>query len=111
MTAIRAPAQLARRALERGSLYAAQAQRHLDSIVASSGRLEALLSKLLDVSPMRLAGPSASLEWMDLAALSFHIFDWPRVMALVRAGRTVARMHVCRTGALAVVDDYLCRQL
>jgi two-component system, chemotaxis family, CheB/CheR fusion protein len=70
LSAIRGTAQLARRALDRGTLDAAQAQRHLDNIVASTGRLEALLTDLLDVSRMRVQGLSASLAWMDLAALA-----------------------------------------
>jgi len=70
LTTIRGTAQLARRALDRGTLFAAQAQRHLDNIVAATGRLEALLSDLLDVSRMRVDGLSASLAWMDLAALA-----------------------------------------
>jgi signal transduction histidine kinase len=70
LTAIRGTAQLARRALDRGTLDAAQAQRNLDNIVASTGRLEALLTDLLDVSRMRVQGLSARLEPMDLAALA-----------------------------------------
>jgi signal transduction histidine kinase len=49
LTAIKGTAQLARRALDRGTLDAAQAKRHLDNIVASTGRLEALLGELLNV--------------------------------------------------------------
>jgi signal transduction histidine kinase len=70
LAAIRGTAQLARRAVDRGTLDATQAQRHLDNIVASTGRLEALLTDLLDVSRMRVQGLSASLAWMDLAALA-----------------------------------------
>jgi signal transduction histidine kinase len=70
LTAIRGTAQLARRALDQGTLDATQSQRHLDNIIASSGRLEALLTDLLDVSRMRAEGLSASLASMDLAALA-----------------------------------------
>jgi len=69
LTAIKGRAQLATRALDPAALDPAQARRHLDTIVAASGRLEGLLTDLLDVSRMRAQGPSARLESMDLAAL------------------------------------------
>lgn len=70
LTTIKGVAQLATRVLDRGALDPAEARRHLGNIVASAGRLEALLTDLFDVSRMRAEGLSAQVRTMDLAALA-----------------------------------------
>jgi signal transduction histidine kinase len=70
LTTIKGMAQLVARGLERGEMDAAKVRRQVSGIVAASGRLETLLTDLLDVSRLRTEGLSARLEPMDLAALA-----------------------------------------
>jgi PAS domain S-box-containing protein len=53
VAAVKATAQLAQRAIERGTFDAARIQRHLEGISRASDRLSSLVEDLLDVSRLR----------------------------------------------------------
>jgi PAS domain S-box-containing protein len=69
LTVILARAQMALHLVGDGTPEAAQVRHQAEAIVAAAGRLEALLTDLLDVSRMRTGALSAQFERMDLAAL------------------------------------------
>jgi signal transduction histidine kinase len=69
VAAVKATAQLAQRAIERGSLDVARTTRHLESIARSADRLGGLLEDLLDVSRLRTGQLKLRQQTVELDAL------------------------------------------
>jgi PAS domain S-box-containing protein len=75
VAAIKATAQLAERAIRRGSLDPERTTRHLQSIARSSDRLGALIEDLLDVSRLRTGRLVIRRQTLDLGPLIQEVVD------------------------------------
>jgi PAS domain S-box-containing protein len=69
VAAVKATAQLAQRAIQRGQFDAARTMRHLETIARATDRLTALVEDLLDVSRLRTGQLQLRPEVLDLRPL------------------------------------------
>jgi PAS domain S-box-containing protein len=69
VAAVKATAQLARRAIQRGQFDAARTTRHLETIARAADRLASLVEDLLDVSRLRTGQLQLRTERLDLKPL------------------------------------------
>ena len=75
VAAVKATAQLAQRAIERGNFDAPRIQRHLESISRASDRLSNLVEDLLDVSRLRTGQLRLRRQVVDVAPIIEEIVE------------------------------------
>ena len=75
VAAVKATAQLAQRAIARGTLDKQRLERHLDSIVRASDRLTSLVDDLLDVSRLRTGRLQLRRQPVDVVGLVEEVVE------------------------------------
>jgi PAS domain S-box-containing protein len=75
VAAVKATAQLARRAIDRGPVDAARIQRHLDGISRAADRLGGLVDDLLDVSRLRTGRLPLRQQVLDITSLLEELIE------------------------------------
>ena len=115
VAAVKATAQLAQRALQRGTLDPARLDRHLDGIRRAADRLTSLVEDLLDVSRLRTGRLELRRQCVELAPLveevieRYHVQleDKPEYTLVVRLPSQPVLADVDPSRVEQVLDNFL----